>query len=91
MHYLLILKPLLFSNLIEYCLNPLKIYFLGTNGSIIYDIELLLFLRELSDIVSHGVDPLGLRFQAYISGLHFRSYKKLACPTLIFSLQMVYR
>ena len=47
-------------------------------------IELLQFLPNLNYMVSHGLNPLGLRF----NDLYFNSYQELARPTLIFSLQM---
>ena len=47
-------------------------------------IELFQFLPNLNHMISHGLNPLGLRF----NGLYFKSYLELACPTLIFSLKV---
>ena len=43
-------------------------------------IKLLQFLPNLNHMVSHGLNPLSLRF----NDLYFRSYQELARPTLIF-------
>ena len=49
-----------------------------------YLIELLQFLPNLNHMVSHGLNPLGLRF----NGPYFKSYQELASSASIFSLQM---